>query len=158
MNIHPNQPLSLCCPRCLNTSFETEIFSASIFFRCSSCKLFQQHLFENLSRGTFNPIKVSAPQQEPAVQVPATAPAAGHLSTQHSDTRLDVDPLAPSDCIFAQCSKCTSKFFAPAVAFGQLLLVCENCETGFAFADPVNTWPQADQCHIPDLSTDIVNK
>lgn len=158
MNTHPHQPVILRCSCCESVSFEIEFFNASMFIRCTNCKVFHQHLLSKLSEGMFAPSTILVPQQEPAVQVPATAPAAGHLSTEPSDTLLHIDPYAGPEASFAQCPKCTSKFFAPAVGFEQLLLICENCETGFAFSDPVNTWPQADQCHIPDLSTESVDK
>ncbi len=69
------------CVECDNHHFAFSVEPTSIYFLCTECHTL--HTFNTFS-GTATLTRINgaalAPQQEPAVQVPATAPAAGHLS------------------------------------------------------------------------------
>lgn len=57
----------------------------SFSFHCDQCNSSYYFSGENISFGRSIIEPSLAPQQEPAVQVPATAPAAGHLSKNTDD-------------------------------------------------------------------------
>lgn len=71
---------TFCCPDCQTKLFQVSVVSASIFLTCTLCNKESMFSLQQLSSGNLNP--VFAQMQGPAVQVPATAPAAGHLSTK----------------------------------------------------------------------------
>lgn len=77
---------TFCCTLCGTQLFRASISGLNLVLNCTICNVFSIYTFANLAKGSLTPFVANqpftAPQQEPAVQVPATAPAAGHLSTK----------------------------------------------------------------------------
>lgn len=103
------------CVTCSNRYLTLSVEQSAIYALCGECGT--MHKFDTTSGKptlTFTTLTL-APQQEPAVQVPATAPAAGHLTeltvycpacdfsgataTQHAPDSLDHN-ITCSNCGF----------------------------------------------------------
>lgn len=80
---------TFCCTLCGTYLFRASVVDLNLVLHCTVCNVFSVYPFANLANGSLAPFALNqpleAPQQEPAVQVPATAPAVGHLSTEPVD-------------------------------------------------------------------------